>query len=65
MYSGMDILSTSCSKHAKFDEQIDHINGHILIQFDKHEHVIISCSIFKRSILNGTMTDGSTLWKVE
>jgi hypothetical protein len=29
MYSGRDIFSTGCSRHAEFDEKIDHISGHI------------------------------------
>jgi hypothetical protein len=65
MYSCRDIFSTGCSRHAEFDEKIDQISGHILIQSDKHEHVMINCSIFKRSLQNGTMTDGSTLWTIE
>jgi hypothetical protein len=65
MYSGRDVFSTNSSRHAEFDEKIDQINGHILIMFDQHEHVMISCSIFKRNLWNITMTDGSTLWIVE
>jgi hypothetical protein len=29
MYSGRDIFSTGCSRHAEFDEKIDQISGHI------------------------------------
>jgi hypothetical protein len=65
MYSGRDIFSTCYSRHAEFDEKIDHISGNILIQFDKQENVMINCNIFKKSLQNGIMTYGPTLWTIE
>jgi hypothetical protein len=64
MYLGKDIFSTSFFRHEKFDEQIDQISGHILIQTDKHEHVMISCSIFKRIWVNIVDNRVVELWTV-
>jgi hypothetical protein len=65
MYLGRYIFSTSCSIHVEFDEQIRSYQCTYLIQSDKHEHVMITCSIFRESLQNNKVTDGSSLWKFE